>query len=149
MKNFFFSVMALVLCFVFCLYLYTSLSPLSLSHSFTHAFTQQTFRDGLCAFLLGDTGTTESHKNQWPPPLSEPAFLSLPSFPAKLIHGNLLTVCPHGLWSFGSLETSMLGNPVVSWSSPYSAFRQPSTWPAPSSFMHFWFPSHFLPLSYE
>ena len=109
------------------------LSPISLYHSFTHAFTQQTFRDALCASLPGDTGTAESHKNQWPPPLSEPAlFLFLPSQP------NLsMEICSplalHGRGLFGSPETSMLSNPTVFWFSPYSAFRQPSTWPPPSS----------------
>lgn len=51
--------------------------------------------------LLGDTGTTELHQNQWPPPLSEPCPVSLPSFPVKLIHGDLLTACfpqPLSFW---------------------------------------------------
>lgn len=138
-------------CFVFCLCLYTSLSPsLSLPRSLVHSFMPAGMHSLNKHFempcepdpLLGDPGSTEFHQNQQPPPLLR-LLCFLPSFLAKLIHRDLLTACPGWpWWSLGlqSLSTlSNLGLLVLT----LLAFRQPSTWSAATSFMHFWFPSTF------
>ena len=117
-------------------------------HSFIHACLQACIHSTnvlrcpvsltLCWVILG----AQFHQNQQPPPLLR-LLCSLPSFLAKLIHRDLLTACPGRLrWSLGLQSPSTLSNlglPVLT----LLAFRQPSTWSAASSFMHFWFPSTF------
>lgn len=144
-------------CFsVFCLYLYTSLSPsISLPHSLIHSFIHPRMQAcihstnilrcpvclALCWVVLGAQSfiRTSSPHPAWRLPPFSPITPSK-TYPQRSTHCLSWTA----VGGLSGLQSPTMGNPVVSWPSPYSAFRQPSTCSAAPFFTHFWFPSHFL-----